>query len=429
MTDKTPENAGAKSPTPELKHSTPVESALSPARVREQLQKLITSRTFSQSKRLVRFLSFIVERTLLERGDQLNEYWIGLEVYERHSSFDPQIDTIVRTEARRLRKKLQQYYETEGAHDPILVDVPKGAYVPVFRKRDRAVLDKQVGQLISHCRIVEKLGEGAMGAEITHPVQAPPTRLFSRNRMWVLGGAAASLAILAVSLFWFPGNQSRRNQPVSVSASVPRLAVLPFESRTPGEENQALSYAISDSLITRLARLSGLQVTSWTSVRRLTERKATLPEIAKLLKVDYILEGSFLKAGEGFCVTVQCIRTADDSHVWAEEFSATWKDIFAVQKQVSEGVVRQVNAQLNTRDRRTLSSIPPQDGRAYQAYAKGHYSLLKYYSLFQPTDIRDAEYRLKEAIEIDPDYSDALADLGRIFYLRLYPTRDDRIKM
>jgi TolB-like protein/Tfp pilus assembly protein PilF len=265
-------------------------------------------------------------------------------------------------------------------------------------------------------------------AEMPRPAQAPPIRPFSRNRMWVLGGATG-LMVLAASIFWFPGDQSHLDQTASVSAAVPRLAVLPFESRTPGEENQALSYAISDSLITRLARLSGLQVTSWTSVRRLTERKATLAEIAKLLKVDYILEGSFLKAGEGFSVTVQCIRTADDSHVWAEEFAASWKDIFAVQKQVSEGVVRQVNAQLNTRDRNVLGSIPPQDSRAYQAYAQGHYSLLQYYSLFQSTDIQDAENRLKAAIQIDPNYSDALADLGRIFYLRLYPPRDDRIKM
>ena len=95
-------------------------------------------------------------------------------------------------------------------------------------------------------------------------------------------------------VFWKP--KSPQSDPV-VSASVPRLAVLPFESRTPGEENQALSYTITDSLITRLARLSQLQVTSWTSVLRLTERKATVPEIAKLLKVDYILEGSFLKTG------------------------------------------------------------------------------------------------------------------------------------
>ena len=205
--------------------------------------------------------------------------------------------------------------------------------------------------------------------------------------------------------------------------------MLPFESRTPGEQNQALSYAISHSLITRLSKLSGLQVTSWTSALRLTERKATLSEIAKLLNVDYIVEGSFLREAQGFRVTVQCIRTADESNVWAEEFSASWKDIFAVQKQVSEGVIRQVNARLNSRDSRVLAHSPARESDAYQVYAQGHYDLLRYDALFQPKYLRDAEVRLKESIAIDPDNSDALADLGRLCYMQLYPQQDDRMKM
>jgi serine/threonine protein kinase len=88
---------------------------------------------------------------------------LGIEVYQRASSFDPQIDTIVRTEARRLRSKLKQYYESEGINDPILIEVPKGSYAPTFRKRERSVLDKKPGQLISQYRLLEKLGEGSMG--------------------------------------------------------------------------------------------------------------------------------------------------------------------------------------------------------------------------------------------------------------------------
>ena len=248
------------------------------------------------------------------------------------------------------------------------------------------------------------------------------------NRKWLLGGAVTILILAVISLLWFSGKQSRRDQGTSVASGIPRLAVLPFESRTPGEENQALSYAISDSLITRLAKLSSVQVTSWTSARRLTERKATLSEIAKLLNVDYIVEGSFLREAQGFRVTVQCIRTADESHVWAEEFSAPWKDIFAIQKQVSEGVIRQVNARLSRRDRRVLAYSPTRESQAYQAFAQGHYDLLRYDALFQPKYLRDAEVRLKETIEIDPDNSDALADLGRLCYMELYPEQDDRMK-
>ncbi len=156
--------ARLKSPTPVSKSSTPIALGLAPESVREQLQKIVASRIFSQSKKLVRFLCFVVEKVLEEKGDQLNEYLIGVEVYERPSSFDPQIDTIVRGEARRLRSKLRQYYDTDGSHDPILIEVPKGAYAAVFHERERGILDKNIGQLVSHYRLLEKLGEGGMGA-------------------------------------------------------------------------------------------------------------------------------------------------------------------------------------------------------------------------------------------------------------------------
>ena len=157
MTGKSPGKVGLKSPAV-------TEPGLAPESVREQLQKIVASRIFSQSKKLVRFLGFVVEKTLEGKSDQLSEYLIGVEVYERPASFDPQIDTIVRTEARRLRSKLRQYYDTDGAYDPILIEVPKGAYAAVIRQRDRGILERKVGQLISRYRLSEKLGEGGMGA-------------------------------------------------------------------------------------------------------------------------------------------------------------------------------------------------------------------------------------------------------------------------
>ena len=88
---------------------------------------------------------------------------IGVEVYERPASFDPHIDTIVRTEARRLRSKLHDYYDDEGRDDLILVDVPKGTYAPRFLKRTAGISDSQVGQLISRYRVLRKIREGGMG--------------------------------------------------------------------------------------------------------------------------------------------------------------------------------------------------------------------------------------------------------------------------
>ena len=118
-----------------------------------------------------------------------------------------------------------------------------------------------------------------------------------------------------------------------------------------------MSYAISDSLITELAKLSSLQVMPWTTVMRLTERKATLPEIAKILNVHYALEGSLLKSGQQGQVTVQLIRVSDDSHVWAEEFDFPWKDIVAIREKVLESVVRQIK----TLPQPEKQQLPPQN--------------------------------------------------------------------
>src|SRR5262245_49116166 len=130
----------------------------------EQVHRILSSRMLVQSKRLGRFLRFVVEKGIAGDGDHLNEYLIGTEVYERAPAFDPQTDTIVRTEARRLRSKLRQYYDTEGVSDPIHIEVPKGSYAPLFRQRDRTILERTAGQLISHYRLVTQLGEGTMGS-------------------------------------------------------------------------------------------------------------------------------------------------------------------------------------------------------------------------------------------------------------------------
>ena len=141
----------------------PMEPALSSEAIQVQLQKILSSRALVQSKRLAQFLSFIVDKGLKGEGKGLNEYLIGVEAYERSPSFDPQVDTIVRSEARRLRLKLRQYYETEGISDPILIEIPKGSYAPGFRIRERGILDRSPGQLVSHYRLLAKLGEGRMG--------------------------------------------------------------------------------------------------------------------------------------------------------------------------------------------------------------------------------------------------------------------------
>jgi TolB-like protein/tetratricopeptide (TPR) repeat protein len=103
--------------------------------IRAQAERLLASRTFTRSSRLTRFLRFCVEQTVLGNASQLKEQRIGIEVFDREQDYDPRIDPIVRVEARRLRAKLKSYYSSAGRGDPILIGLPKGSYVPVFRAR------------------------------------------------------------------------------------------------------------------------------------------------------------------------------------------------------------------------------------------------------------------------------------------------------
>jgi len=101
--------------------------------IREELSRVLESPIFSQSDRLARFLRFTVEITLAGEGATLKEYLIGTEVYDRKPPYHPSVDSIVRSEARRMRNKLRQYYESAGKDDPLFIYYRTGSYVPAFR--------------------------------------------------------------------------------------------------------------------------------------------------------------------------------------------------------------------------------------------------------------------------------------------------------
>src|SRR5580704_10571856 len=103
--------------------------------IEEHLQRILVSKAFATSARMSRFLRFAVERALRGESEQLKEYVLGVEVFDRRPSYDPRVDPIVRVEARRLRSKLESYYDSEGRGDELIIEFPKGTYAPVFRER------------------------------------------------------------------------------------------------------------------------------------------------------------------------------------------------------------------------------------------------------------------------------------------------------
>lgn len=112
----------------------------SDAIVRHELREIVGNRSFAQGSRLARFLRFVVENFLDGKIERLKETVIGIEVYDRPPDYDPKVDSIVRTEARRLRKKLEEYYEGEGRYSRVVITIPTGGYIPQIEFRPQPVL-------------------------------------------------------------------------------------------------------------------------------------------------------------------------------------------------------------------------------------------------------------------------------------------------
>ena len=127
-------------PRPQGPGSFGTKHPFSPSEIREAVEALRRSRALSGCHRLVQFLTFVVEATLSGDAADLKETVIGVSVFGRSPDYDPKVDTIVRSQAWRLRAKLRKYYASEGSMDLVVIDLPIGQYVPVFYSREQVRL-------------------------------------------------------------------------------------------------------------------------------------------------------------------------------------------------------------------------------------------------------------------------------------------------
>jgi TolB-like protein/Flp pilus assembly protein TadD len=178
--------------------------------VREQLERILASPAFQQSDRLKRFLRFIVLEAMEGHGDQLKEYVIGVQVFGKEESFDPRTDPIVRVQARRLRAKLVHHYREEGRADELIIDLPKGGYAPVFRRRETPVLLRRssgaavvsrntvaILRFADHSvgRDLEYICQGVREEIVHHLARLPSLRLLASDEPQVVEDAEPALII------------------------------------------------------------------------------------------------------------------------------------------------------------------------------------------------------------------------------------------
>jgi len=146
-------------------------NGISAPEIRAELDQILRSRAFIQSRRIRRFLQFIVEESLLGQPHRLKEYPIGLEVFDRREAFDPRVDSIVRVEARRLRNKLDEYYRTEGREDHVRILLRKGSYMPAFEYRSALGGTSPLGRRTVEIAPLALLNAGADARQLAEEIQ------------------------------------------------------------------------------------------------------------------------------------------------------------------------------------------------------------------------------------------------------------------
>jgi hypothetical protein len=153
--------------------------------IRDELSRILESPIFIQSDRLSRFLRYTVETTLAGDAEALKEYSIGTDVYERKPPYHPSTDSIVRSEARRLRSKLKEYYESEGTNDSVFIYYRPGSYVPAFRRRDNhedAGLPTALSALLLEGLVAKDLEAPSVSEEINLQIVFEGTVRILRSR-------------------------------------------------------------------------------------------------------------------------------------------------------------------------------------------------------------------------------------------------------
>jgi adenylate cyclase len=331
--------------------------------VRDQLERVLSSRDFSRNERLSRFLRFVVERHLDGKDSELKESLIAIEVFGRKPDYDPKEDAIVRTEAMRLRARLSKYYEGEGSRDPVIIELPKGGYTPSFRQ-----------------------------PEIAEPPKA------RHRRLWVPVAFGVLAVVLTTAAWWWARH---RNEAVVV-------AVLPLENLSRDPANDYFADGITDEIIRNLSVIEGLAVRSRTSSFAFKGKPRNVREVGKLLEADYVLEGSVLRAGEQLRINAQLVRVRDDFPMWSGKFDRELTDVFAIQDEISRGIVNQLRLKLGRGRRRYETSV-----EAYDIYL--HARAL---SVQRGPRLVETIPQFEQMIAKDPSFAPAYAGLASAYTIR-----------
>ncbi|KRD51177.1 hypothetical protein [Ensifer sp. Root278] len=276
--------------TMESRQDSRVKSAVAPptdAEILAQLDRIRRSAEFDAPERDRKFLTYVIEETIAGRGDRIKAYSIATEVFGRDSSFDPQTDPAVRIEAGRIRRALERYYLVAGRTDPIVISIPKGAYVPTFERRIDAWLP-------SHTEAKESAAQ-------------KPATLRTRRGAWLTAAAMVCVGggLAAGALLLHEDDKSI----VRLQPTIPKLVVTPFEDLSGTSQSAKMARGLTDEVVGNIAKFKEITVTT-------REGPDASPQGGPV----FALEGRVRFDGERLRLVARLIQRSDGSVVWTNAY-------------------------------------------------------------------------------------------------------------
>jgi TolB-like protein/Tfp pilus assembly protein PilF len=184
--------------------------------------------------------------------------------------------------------------------------------------------------------------------------------------------------------------------------------VLPLENLSGDPEQEYFADGLTEELITKLARISALRVLSRTTAMHYKGVRKPLPEIARELQVEGVVEGTVLRSGDRVRISAQLIHAPTDTHLWAESYERELRDVLALQSEIAQAIAREVQVKVTPEEQAHISQVRPVEPAAYEAYLKGRY----YWNQRSGGGLSKGAECFQQAIEKDPGYAMAWAGLA-----------------
>jgi TolB-like protein len=202
----------------------------------------------------------------------------------------------------------------------------------------------------------------------------------------------------------------QHRQAGSVAAAPRSIAVIPLQNLSGDPSQEYFADGLTDQLISEMSQIPDLRVISHTSVKEYKATTKHLPQIARELKVDDILEGSVVREGDQVRVTVQLLDAPNDRHLWSENYQRPLRNILTLQREIAQAVAQQVRVKLSPQQQARLGMARAVDPAAYEAFLRGRYYLMTQFS--RPEPLETARQYFAEAIRKDTEFAPAYVGLA-----------------